>query len=140
MAENKTQQNDASVEAFLNTVEDEKKRADCFMLVQLMQEVTGEPPKMWGDAIIGFGKYHYKYESGREGEYFIAGFSPRKANITLYMITGFEDYDNLLEKLGKHKTGKSCLYINRLTDVNTDTLRELVKSSTEQARALYPDA
>jgi len=97
----------------------------------LMQRVTGEKPVMWGDSIIGFGSYHYKYASGREGDWFLTGFAPRKQNLTLYIMSGFELYDELLGKLGKYKTGKSCLYINKLEDVDQDVLLELVKQSAE---------
>lgn len=129
MAENKTQPNAASVETFLNNVEHERKRQDSFTILEMMQEVTGVEPKMWGTSIVGFGNYHYKYESGREGDWFLTGFSPRKQNLTLYVMAGFEGYDKLLQKLGKYKTGKSCLYINKLDDVDMDTLKELVKQS-----------
>lgn len=134
MAELKTQKNDASVEAFLHSV-DEKRRDDCFALLNLMGEVTGNEPKMWGTSIVGFGEYHYKYASGREGDMPIAGFSPRKQNLTLYIMDGFEHYDELLGKLGKHSTGKSCLYIKRLADVDTDVLRQLVEASVAHMNA-----
>ena len=96
-----------------------------------MKEITGEEPVMWGTSIIGFGSYQYKYASGREGEWFLTGFSPRKQNITLYIMSGFDQYDQLLAKLGKYKTGKSCLYINKINDIDTDVLKELVKQSVE---------
>lgn len=134
MAELKTQKNDASVEAFLHSV-DEKRRDDCFALLELMEDVTGAPAKMWGTSIVGFGDYHYKYETGREGDWFVAGFSPRKQNLTLYIMAGFEHYDELLGKLGKHSTGKSCLYIKRLSDVDTGVLRQLVQASVEHMNA-----
>ena len=129
MATIKTQKNDANVEDFLNSVGDEKKREDSFAILKLMQEITGEEPAMWGTSIIGFGSYRYKYASGREGEWFLTGFSPRVNNLTLYIMSGFEDYDTLLAYLGKHKIGKSCLYINRLEDVDIPTLQELVRQS-----------
>lgn len=131
MAQLKTQPNDQSVEAFLNTVSDEMKRKDSFAILSLMKEVTGEEPQMWGDSIIGFGTYHYKSESGREGDWFVIGFSPRKQNLSLYIMAGFDNYDVLMGNLGKHKTGKSCLYINKLKDIDIDVLRELVKESVE---------
>jgi hypothetical protein len=131
MAENKTKQNEQSVEGFLNRVPDEKKKQDSFAVLELMKEVTGMEPKMWGDSIVGFGTYHYKYASGREGDYFLAGFSPRKQNLTLYIIAGFDQYDALLSKLGKFTTGKSCLYIKKLEDVDMGVLRELVKQSVQ---------
>jgi hypothetical protein len=131
MAELKTQKNDANVEDFINSVPDEKKREDGFAILKLMQEVTGDDPAMWGTSIIGFGSYRYKYASGREGEWFLTGFSPRKQNLTLYIMSGFENYDVLLSELGKYKTGKSCLYINKLEDVDPVTLRELIEQSVD---------
>jgi len=131
MAELKTQRNENSVKDFLNQIADEKKRQDAFTVLALMQEVTKAEPKMWGASIIGFGSYHYKYASGREGDWFVAGFSPRKQNLTLYIMSGFDEYGKLLQKLGKHKTSKACLYINRLSDISLPTLRELVKLSVE---------
>ena len=135
MAELKTQKNDARVEAFLNTVADERKRHDCFTLLDLMREATGADPVMWGDSIVGFGEYHYKYASGRAADWFLTGFAPRKQNLTLYIMAGFDEYDDLLGKLGKHSTGKSCLYIKRLDDVDMATLRELVSASVQHMAA-----
>ena len=129
MAKLKTQKNDASVEDFLNGVSHERKREDSFAILELMRDVTGEEPAMWGTSIVGFGSYRYKYASGREGEWFLTGFSPRKRNLTLYIMAGFENYDSLLADLGKHKTGKSCLYINKLEDVDIPTLRKLIRQS-----------
>lgn len=126
MAELKTKQNDASVEAFLQGVEDPRQRHDAFRVLELMKEITAEPPKMWGTSMVGFGSYHYKYASGREGDWFLTGFSPRKGSLTLYIMPGLDQYGALLQQLGKHKTGKSCLYIKRLDDVDLSTLRELV--------------
>ncbi|MDX2139983.1 MAG: DUF1801 domain-containing protein [Chloroflexota bacterium] len=131
MAELKTKQTETSVDIFLQSVEDEKKRADCLRIMELMREVTGHEPKMWGETMIGFGSYHYKYASGHEGDAMLTGFSPRKQNITLYITAGFEQYADLTSKLGKHKTGKVCLYINKLADVDETVLRELVKASFE---------
>ena len=128
MAELKTKQTDESVTAFLNAVEDEQKRNDCLEIVEMIKAATGLPPKMWGTAIIGFGSYHYKYESGHEGDMCIIGFSPRKQNIVLY-IPGIHQYDDLLQKLGKHKTGKGCLYINTLNKVDKDVLNTIIKTS-----------
>jgi hypothetical protein len=102
----------------------------------MMHEVTGEEPKMWGPSIVGFGSYHYKYESGREGDTIVAGFSPRKQNLTLYLMGGLDEYGELLGRLGKHKTGKGCLYINKLQDVDLNTLRELIRQSVEEARRM----
>lgn len=129
MTELKTQKNDASVEEFLDSVDNEKKRQDSYAILELMKDVTGEEPAMWGTSIVGFGSYHYKYASGRENEWFLVGFSPRKQNLTLYIMSGFDEYESLLEDLGKHKTGKSCLYINKLEDVDLSTLRDLVEKS-----------
>jgi hypothetical protein len=138
MAENKTQATDASVQAFLEGVEDPRKREDSFALVQLMEEVTGEPARMWGSAIVGFGSYHYKYESGREGDTMLAGFSPRKDNLTLYIMSGFGEDDPLLSRLGKYKTGKSCLYVKSLKDVDMDVLRQMVERSVRHMRDTNP--
>ena len=132
MAELKTKRNIGDVEAFLNSVPDEKKRQDSFTILELMKQVTGKEPEMWGDSIIGFGSYHYKYASGREGDWFLTGFSPRKQNLTLYIMADFDGYDQLLSKLGKHSTGKSCLYIKKMDDVDTDVLEELVKKSVKR--------
>jgi hypothetical protein len=129
MAGLKTTRNKGNVEAFLNSIPDEKKRKDSFTVLELMKQVTGAEPEMWGESIIGFGNYRYKYESGRDGEWFLTGFSPRKQNLTLYIMSGFDEYDQLLVKLGKHTTGKSCLYIKKIDDVNTEVLMELVKKS-----------
>lgn len=130
MAELKTKLNDASVEKFLKTVTDKQKRADCFALVDLMRKITKAEPKMWGSSIVGFGSYHYKYASGREADWMLVGFSPRKQNLTLYIMAGFEEYEALLQKLGsKHSTGKSCLYIKRLDDVHLPTLKKMIQQS-----------
>ena len=131
MTELKTKRNKGDVEAFLNNVSDEKKREDSFKVLELMKRVTRKEPEMWGDSIVGFGSYHYKYASGREGDWFVTGFSPRKQNLTLYIMSGFDEYDQLLSKLGKHSTGKSCLYIKKIEDVDVDVLTELVKKSVE---------
>jgi hypothetical protein len=137
MATLKTTPTAASVEAFLATVEDERRRDDCRTVLDLMQRVTGEPPAMWGDSIVGFGSYHYVYDSGREGDWFLTGFSPRKRNLSLYIMAGFSDYDELMERLGKHKTGKSCLYVNRLSDIDLDVLEALVRKSVAHMRKAY---
>jgi hypothetical protein len=131
MAELKTKQTDQSVAAFLNSLPDEKQRQDAFTVLELMKQVTQAEPKMWGSSIIGLGDHHYKYESGREGDWFLTGFSPRKQNLTLYISGGFDQYEDLLKKLGKYKTGKSCLYIKKLSDIDLPTLKELVKQSVE---------
>ena len=134
MAENKTQKTGASVEAFLTSVESKTRREDGFRVLQLMREVTGLEPEMWGPSIIGFGDYHYRYESGREGDFFLTGFSPRKQSLSLYIMAGFDAYDDLLSRLGKHRKGAACLYINKLADVDMDVLRDLVRQSFEHAR------
>ena len=133
MAEIQTKVNDTSVEDFLNKVENQQRRKDCFEILKIMQQVTKEEPKMWGPAIIGFGSYHYKYESGREGDMALLAFSPRKQSLTLYIGVG-DDTDNpLLKKLGKYSTSKACLYIKKLADVDRDVLQELIVDSYEQA-------
>lgn len=129
MAELKTKKTTASVEDFLNAIADPQRRHDCWTLAALMQEVTQSPPSMWGDAIVGFGTYHYKYASGREGDWPVVGFASRKQDLTLYIMSGFDQYEALLSRLGKHKTGKACLYVKRLADVDMAVLRELVERS-----------
>ncbi len=131
MANLKTKQTEDSVTAFLNKVEDEKKRKDCFAIIEMMQKATGLPPKMWGASIIGFGSYHYKYESGHEGDICLIGFSPRKQNIALYIPGGIHKYDDLLEQLGKHKTGKGCLYINSLDKIDVEVLNSIILKSLQ---------
>ena len=129
MAELKTKKNDASVETFLDGIENEKRRQDCRAVVDLMADGTGEAPAMWGDSIIGFGSYHYQYASGREGDWMATGVSPRKQNLTVYIMTGFERHEALMKKLGRYRTGRSCLYVKKLEDVDLDVLRELVRES-----------
>jgi hypothetical protein len=129
MAELKTTTNRASVRKFIDGIEDETRRADCRTVMKLMQDITKAEPAMWGPSIVGFGSYHYKYESGREGDWFVTGFSPRKQALTLYITSGFSKYDELLATLGTHKTGKSCLYIKRLDDIHLPTLKKLIKAS-----------
>jgi len=129
MADNKATPNDQSVEQFLNGIEDEQKRRDSFALLELMRQVTGLEPTMWGSSIIGFGSYHYKYASGREGDTMLAGFSPRKQALTIYNMGGFEEDSDLLRQLGKYSLGKGCLYIKRLDDVDLATLRSLLEES-----------
>jgi len=135
MAEAKTKPTNQSVKDFLNQISDEERRADCFAVAKIMEGITGEKPKMWGPSIVGFGSYHYKYASGREGDWPITGFSPRKKDLTLYLMMGYEKYKDLLEKLGKHSGGKSCLYINRLSDVHVPTLKKLIKASLKDHKA-----
>lgn len=132
MAELKTKLTDADVQAFLSTLEDAKQQEDAQTLVSLFSEITGAEAKLWGSSIIGFGDSHYQYESGRQGEWFLAGFSPRKEKFALYLMNGFEQYPELLEKLGKYKTGKSCLYIKKLADVDQEILKTLITESVAQ--------
>ena len=133
MAEIKTKLNEASVDEFLSKVEDEQKRKDSFEIVKIMKQVTKKEPKMWGPAIIGFGSYHYKYESGREGDMPQIGFSPRKQNLTLYIGVGDNSNNPLLKKLGKYTTGKVCLYFKKLADVDRNVLQELIAGSFKRA-------
>jgi hypothetical protein len=135
-AELKTKVNDESVEGFLNSVADEQKREDCFEILELMQQVTKETPKMWGSSIVGFGSYHYKGASGREGDWMLTGFSPRKQNLTLYIMGGFDSHQDLLKKLGKYKTSVGCLYIKKLDDVDREVLKELVAKSVRTMKNL----
>lgn len=134
----KTKATDADVEAFLNAVPDERKRRDSFAILEMMRDVTGDEPKMWGPTIVGFGSYHYKYASGHEGDMALAGFSPRKQNLTLYIGGGFDSYEDLLARLGKHQVGKACLYIKKLDDVDQDVLRKIVERSVEHMQATNP--
>ena len=136
MAELKTKVNKASVDKFIKSVKDEQTRDDCFKIAEIMQKATKAEPKMWGTSIVGFGTYHYKGASGREGDWFVAGFSPRKQNLTLYIMTGFDEYEDLLAKLGKHSTGKACLYIQRLADVDLKVLKALVTKSVTHTQKI----
>jgi hypothetical protein len=126
MAEQKTKKTDASVDDFLNKVADEQQRADAFKILAMMKEITSLEPRMWGPSMVGFGDYHYKYASGHEGDCFLIGFSPRKGKMSLYFMPGIERFAAQLKKLGKHKTGKGCLYINKLADVDEAVLREMI--------------
>lgn len=137
MSKRKTTQNEADVNAFLDAVENPRRRADARQLLDLMQAVTGEPPKMWGTSIVGFGKYHYRYASGREGDSLMVGFSPRKQNLAIYIMPGFSAFGELLGRLGKFRTGKSCLYVNKLDDVDLEALEELVRESVAEMRRRY---
>jgi len=134
MAELKTKVTKASVDKFLKSVKDEQVRGDCYRILDIMQKATKAEPKMWWPSIIGFGSYHFKYASGREGDWMLTGFSPRKQNLTLYIMPGFDEYGSLLKKLGKHTTGKSCLYIKKLEDVDTKILKELVAKSVKKMK------
>ena len=137
MAKNKTVPNKEDVRGFINKLADEQKRKDCFQLLQIIQEITGEPPVIWGNSIIGFGTYHYKYDSGREGDFFIAGFSPRKQNISIYLMAGLDKFEKELTKLGKHKIGKSCLYIKSLETIDEEVLKDMIKTSVNLMRKRY---
>jgi hypothetical protein len=132
MAELKTKPTDQSVVAFLNSIPDEQKRQDAFTILELMRRATRAEPQMWGSSIVGLGHHHYQYESGREGEWFLIGFSPRKQNLTLYLTYGFAQAEDLLKRLGKYSTGKSCLYLKKLADIDLPTLQELIEKSVEQ--------
>ncbi|MCB0735057.1 MAG: DUF1801 domain-containing protein [Flavobacteriales bacterium] len=134
---NKTVPHGDDVEAFISA-QPENRQADCRELITLMNGLTKQPPVMWGKSIVGFGRYHYKYDSGREGDFFLIGFSPRKQNLTIYVMAGFGRED-LMKNLGTFKTGKSCLYVKQLSDLNRDSLLELLKYSMKRTRELYPD-
>ena len=136
MAELKTKASDRNVMDFLKTVQDGQRRQDCLTLLEMMKKATRSQPTMWGTSIVGFGHYHYVYESGREGDWFITGFSPRKQNLTLYVMGGFAQHTMLLKQLGKWKTGKGCLYINKLQDIHLPTLRKLIERSVKVAREM----
>ena len=133
----KTQPNDASVEQFIQSVDDDTRRHDCLTLLAIMQRITQKEPKMWGESIVGFGRYHYKYQSGREGDWFVTGFSPRKREITVHIMSGFQNYSALLAQLGKHRLGKSCLYIKRLSDIDISILEALIAKSVTDMEAMY---
>lgn len=137
MTENQTRETDASVEEFLEGVEHRGRRDDAYVLLELMRRATGVEPKMWGPAIIGFGKYHYRYDSGREGDMLRVGFSPRKANLALYLIAKGAGFEELISRLGKHKRGASCLYINKLDDVDSSVLESMISLSWELSRDRY---
>lgn len=139
MSDLKTRPTDASVEAFIDAVEHPRRREDARTLLELMHRVTGEEPVMWGPSIVGYGSYHYRYASGQEADWPVVGFSPRKQNLSIYIMTGFEASDELLSRLGKHKTGKSCLYVNKLADVDLDVLEALVRASVAAMKRRYPD-
>ena len=131
MAELKTKPTEQDPKEFLMTIADEKKRQDSFKILEFLQQVTGFEPRMWGSSIIGYGSYHYKYADGQEGDWPLTGLSPRKQNLTIYITSGFDQYEELLKRLGKHSTGKSCLYIKKLEDIDLDLLAELVKQSVD---------
>ena len=138
MAQNKTQPTKQKVSDFINGIEDPQKRADCRELMKVMRAVTGRRATMWGPSIVGYGKYHYRYESGREGDFFLTGFAPRKQALTIYIISGFSAFEALMNKLGKYKTGKSCLYVKRLDDIDREVLAQLIQASVDHLREKYP--
>ncbi|HQR36715.1 MAG TPA: DUF1801 domain-containing protein [Blastocatellia bacterium] len=138
MAEPKTKVTNASVEDFISAVKDEQIREDCFAVAKIMQEATKNEPKMWGASIVGFGLYTYKYASGQTGDWPLVGFSPRKQNLTLYVMGGFDEYDDLMDKLGKFTCGKSCIYIKRLSDLHLPTLKKLIKASVKHMLKTHP--
>ncbi|MGD9395993.1 MAG: DUF1801 domain-containing protein [Candidatus Thorarchaeota archaeon] len=138
MSDIKTKPTDVKVEDFLEAVEHPTRKKDGLELLRIMEEVTKKKPVMWGPSIVGFGSYHYKYESGREGDMPLTGFSPRKQNLTVYIMPGFDEYEGLLSRLGKHKVGKSCLYINKLADVDISVLKELIAKSVEKMDKDHP--
>jgi hypothetical protein len=133
----KTRPTEQSVESFLNAVPDATRRRDCLTVLEIMRRVTGEQPRMWGPGMVGFGSYHYRYESGREGDWFLAGFSPRKNDLTIYIVAGFDRFEALMDRLGKYRIGKSCLYVKRLDDVDLGVLEELVSVSVTHVREVY---
>ena len=137
MAENKTQAGKASVAQFLNAIENDHRRADAKTVASMMRKATGKRARLWGTSIVGYGSYHYKYDSGREGDAALVGFSPRKQNLAIYIMPGFEPFAALMKKLGKYKTGKSCLYINKLDDVDQDVLQQLIERSVKVMRDRY---
>jgi Domain of unknown function (DU1801) len=139
MAELKTKKTGQSVAAFLNAIDDPQRRADCKKVAKMMAAASGCKAAMWGTAIVGYGRYDYKYASGREGSWFICGFSPRKQALTLYIMPGFAKFDALMKKLGKYKTGKSCLYVKSLADVDMDVLQTLITESVRFMQKKYPN-
>lgn len=139
MPQNKTQPTDESVIKFLTGVTPEQKRQDAFTLLEMMERLSGYQAKMWGPSIVGFGQYHYKYDSGREGDFMRIGFSPRKANLSLYIIAGINKYQDLLAQLGKHKTGKSCLYVNKLSDIKLSVLEQIITEELAFMAEKYPE-
>ena len=137
MAENKTRPTDVDVEAFLSQVEPAHRRVDAETMLRLMKRITRMKPVMWGDSIVGFGRYHYKYESGREGDYFLTGFAPRKAAMTVYIMPGFKQYADQLARLGKHRHSVSCLYLSRLDGLDMTALEEIIRDSVRRMKKMY---
>lgn len=140
MADNKTQPTEMALEDYLAGIEDPQRRQDCTSLVSIMAEITNEPPVLWGTSIVGFGTYHYKYESGREGDFMITGFASRARDISIYLMASTDAQADLLAKLGKHKMGRACLTIKRLSDIDLSVLRELITQSVGEMKKRYPDS
>lgn len=138
MTELKTKPTAANVETYVGAIADPNRRADCWTLIELMSRATGSEPRMWGSSIVGFGSYHYRYASGHEGDACLTGFASRKSDLTLYITPGFERYQHLLARLGKHRVAKSCLYLKRLADVDLDVLGELIEQSVRETSAHHP--
>jgi hypothetical protein len=138
VSDNKTTVTDVAVDEYLSQVEPERRRVDAQRLDQIFREVSGFAPRMWGPSIVGYGRYHYRYESGREGDFLATGFAPRKANLVTYIMPGYTDFSAILARLGKHKIGKSCLYINKLDDIDLDVLKELIAAGIEDLGRHWP--
>lgn len=138
MSDNKTTVTDVAVDEYLSQVEPDRRRVDAQRLDQIFREVSGFAPRMWGPSIVGYGRYHYRYESGREGDFLATGFAPRKANLVIYIMPGYTDFSAILARLGKHKIGKSCLYINKLDDIDLDVLKELIAAGIEDLGRHWP--
>ncbi|WP_371168393.1 DUF1801 domain-containing protein [Aliiroseovarius sp. 2305UL8-7] len=138
MATNKTQATSQSVESFIASVDPASKREDAMKLDKVFRDITGYQPTMWGPSIIGYGSYHYRYDSGREGDFLATGFSPRKARHSIYIMPGYADYGSILDRLGKHKMGKSCLYVNKLADIDLDVLAELIRTGLDDLNKTWP--
>ncbi len=138
MSQNKTVATSVDPKSFVDALEHKTRRADGLVLLELFAEVSGFQPKMWGPTIVGFGRYHYTYETGREGDFLATGFSPRKANLSIYIMPGYQDYSEILSRLGKHKLGKSCLYVNKLADIDLDVLRELISAGLRDLDKIWP--
>ena len=139
MSDLQTTPNELSVDDFIDAIESEQKRDDSRALLKIMKEITGDAPTMWGTSIIGFGKYHFRYESGREGDWMVAGFSPRKQNLTIYMMGGFENQSDLLTKIGKVKSSVGCLYVKKLVDIDLQILKEMIQLSVDTVKKKYAD-
>lgn len=138
MSDNKTTVTDVAVDEYLSQVEPERRRVDAQRLDQIFREASGFAPRMWGPSIVGYGRYHYRYESGREGDFLATGFAPRKANLVIYIMPGYTDFSAILARLGKHKIGKSCLYIKKLDDIDLDVLKELIAAGIEDLGRHWP--